>query len=313
MKILYFERNHGNSYSYYNEIKNSLARKNTLYQFSGWDPKVDFNIHISDVLSNCPEKPDAIVFGFGWTDCSDEYPNTVEELENCDIPIFIILNKEYAALEKKLGWIKNVKPVAAFTVHHDYEEYSRITGVPFYQLPFAVNPDVFKEYNDEEYDCDFGFSGVIRPEQRQDWRAKIVERSQEWKDISFSFSQHRHDSLESYARRLNRAKIWLSTTGPADLVGTRYYETMALGTTLIICNRFDRVYDNLFEENKHCVMFETLSELEEKVRYYLKYERERMEIVIEAKKHVLSNHTWSHRAKFLTDVLQNYFIGEKNE
>ena len=30
---------------------------------------------------------------------------------------------------------------------------------------------------------------------------------------------------------------WLSTTGPADLVGTRYFEVMSTGTTLCLCNR----------------------------------------------------------------------------
>ena len=216
----------------------------------------------------------------------------------------IILNKEYAALDKKLQWIKDIRPVAAFTVHHDYEKYSQITQVPFYQVPFAVNENVFKKFEDEEYDCDFGFSGVVRPEQTNDWRAKIIEKSRDWNDINFSFSQHKHDTLESYARRLNRAKAWLSTTGPADLVGTRYYEVAALGTTLLVCNRFDKVYDGIFEEDKHCIMFDSLDELEQKIRHYTNNDKERMRIVDQAKHHVLSKHTWFHRAEKITRILQ---------
>ena len=269
MKILYFERNHGNSFSYYNELKKSLGKQNTLYQFADWSPIGGPEVDILDVVERCPEKPDVILFGFGWTDCSEERPKNVKNLDKCEIPVSIILNKEYSALEKKLDWIKNINPVAAFTVHHNYEKYSEITGVPFYQIPFAVNETIFKRYEKEEYDCDFGFSGVIRPEQTNDWRSKIVERSADWEDINFSFSQHRHDTLQSYAKRLNRAKAWLSTTGPADLVGTRYYEVAALGTTLLVCNRFDQVYDGLFEEDKHCVTFDSLDELEKKIRYYL--------------------------------------------
>tara|TARA_R110000796_G_scaffold72879_2_gene164383 strand:- start:1013 stop:1933 length:921 start_codon:yes stop_codon:yes gene_type:complete len=302
MKILYFERNHGNSFSYYNEIKKALGKQNTLYQFADWSPRGP-EIDIKNVLERCPDKPDIILFGFGWTDCSEEEPNIVKNLNTCDIPVSIILNKEYAALDKKLQWIKNTNPVAAFTVHHDYKKYSEITGVPFYQLPFAVNQTVFKKFEDEDYDCDFGFSGVVRPEQTSDWRSKIVQKSEDWDDINFSFSQHKHDTLESYARRLNRAKTWLSTTGPADLVGTRYYEVAALGTTLLVCNRFDRVYDNIFEEDKHCIMFGSLSELEEKIRYYINNDDKRMKIVKQAKDHVLNNHTWAHRAKKIKDIL----------
>jgi len=305
VKILFFERNHGNSYSYYNEIRNALGRMNTVYQFGKWSPIGGPEIHINDVLSLCPQKPDIILFGFGWTDCSENYPKQVKGLDACKIPVAVILNKEYAALDKKLDWIKKMKPEVAFCVHHDYDEYSKVTGVPFYQIPFAVNPKIFKKYDNEEYDCDFGFSGVIRPEQTEDWRAKIVEKSSQWSDIEFSFSQHRHDSLESYARRLNRSRAWLSTTGPADLVGTRYYEVMALGTTLLVCNRFDRVYDGLFEENKHCVMFSSIEELEEKIKYYLKNPTEMKTIIDNAMKHTLENHTWDHRAEKITKILKD--------
>jgi spore maturation protein CgeB len=305
MKILYFERQHGNSYSYYNEIKSSLGKDCTIYQYPYWSPDGPDKVNIEEVLSRCPEKPDLICFGFGWTDCGENEPKKIEGLSDCDIPVSIILNKEYAALDKKLDWIVKTSPIAAFTVHHDYKLYEEKTGVPFYQIPFAVNPNIFKKY-DEQYDCDFGFSGVIRPEQTNDWRAKIVEKSKDWSDINFSFSQHMHDSLESYARRLNRSKMWLSTTGPADLVGPRYYEIMALGTTLLVCNRLDKVYDGLFEEDKHCVMFDSIEELEEKIRYYLKNQTKRIKIVESAKECVLNNHTWDHRARrMISGITEN--------
>ena len=108
MKILYFERNHGNSYSYYNETRNALARKNTLYQFSDWSPVGGPRLNINNIIQRCPEKPDVILFGFGWTDCSENSPNIVEGLLEVDIPVSVILNKEYAALNKKLNWIRDM-------------------------------------------------------------------------------------------------------------------------------------------------------------------------------------------------------------
>ena len=50
-------------------------------------------------------------------------------------------------------------------------------------------------------------------------------------------------------------------------------------------------------------MFGSLSELEEKIRYYINNDDKRMKIVKQAKDHVLNNHTWAHRAKKIKDIL----------
>jgi|TARA_R110000824_G_scaffold11540_2_gene50355 spore maturation protein CgeB len=305
MKILYLERDHGNSYSYYNEILSSLASQEGvegIIKYSDWYPQDEHPLDIRYVLDRCEEEPDVIVVGFGWTDCSNAHPKPLVGTKEASVPVSIILNKEYAALDKKLSWIRDVDPIAAFTVHHDYKLYEKQTSVPFYQIPFAVNEKVFKNYG-QNYSHDFGFSGVIRPEQANNWRAKILENSKNWDDIKLFFSEHRHDSLESYARRINSTKIWLSTTGPADLVGTRYYEVMACNTTLLACNRAKKVYGGLFEEDKHCIMFDTLQELQDKIHYYINHEDERESMIQRAYDHVLQNHTWNNRGEEMINTL----------
>jgi spore maturation protein CgeB len=112
--------------------------------------------------------------------------------------------------------------------------------------------------------------------------------------------------LESYAKRLNRAKAWLSTTGPADLVGTRYYEVMALGTTLLVCNRFDKVYDGIIEEDEHCIMFSSVEELEKKIKECLQNPDKMKSIIDRAKEHTLKYHTWDNRAEKITKVLEEF-------
>lgn len=305
MKILYLERNHGNSYSYYNEILASLPKQDAVenvFKYSDWHPQDPGSLDIREVIEKCPELPDAIIVGFGWTDCSESRPKPIVGVKESLIPTSIILNKEYSALDKKLSWIQDIDPVAAFTVHHDYKLYEKETGVPFYKIPFAVNETVFKNYG-QNYSHDFGFSGVIRPEQANNWRSKILENSKEWKDIKFFFTEHRHDSLESYAKRINSTKIWLSTTGPANLVGTRYYEVMACNTTLLACNRLKKVYDGLFEEDKHCFMFDTIQELQDKIHYYINNDDERNAMISHAYNHVLENHTWNNRGEEMINIL----------
>ena len=53
-------------------------------------------------------------------------------------------------------------------------------------------------------------------------------------------------------------KIWVSTTGPDWLVGTRYFEVLMSGTTLLLCNRPPKgswTYSGLFRENVHVATF----------------------------------------------------------
>lgn len=96
------------------------------------------------------------------------------------------------------------------------------------------------------YECDLGFTGVVRGEQTANWRFRIWRES--WPRLRARgvrlYSGERggvhvgvaHADLNAseYVRRMRSCKAWLSTTGPADLVGTRYFEVMATGTTLFL-------------------------------------------------------------------------------
>ena len=194
---------------------------------------------------------DAIVMGFGHTDCGDSGP--MSTINDNNIPLFPILNKEYTGLKQKLEWIKNMKPTAALTVHHDTEEYSKITGVPFHRIMWSANENLFKDYG-EDYKFDLFFSGVTRPEQTGNLRERILldmSRISKY-NLSINIRSHRTNYSgtifppEDYAKSLASSKICFITTGPADLVGTRYFEVMAGNRSLILCNRMKTdVYEDL--------------------------------------------------------------------
>ena len=314
--ILFIENSFGNSYGYYHEIIKGLSisdNKNfNIAVFKDFSPETDtvitYNIqHVVDHLRLENYNVDIAIFGFGWTNCGYNTPNNFILNEN--IEKYVILNKEYAGLEKKLDWIKRNNFKGAFTVHHDFKIYQNKTKTPFYHLPFAGNPSLFKNYNpDLEFEYDFGFTGIVRPEQTENWRYKVHNTLSDksiWGDSTkIYFTDHHHDSLEDYAKRICTSKIWFSTTGPADLVGTRYYEVMLTGTTLLACNRFD--YLGLFEEDKHCIMFDSIKELSDKVKFYSdpKNESERMKIVNAAYDLAISRHTWENRGKTIKEVLE---------
>ena len=343
MNILYIEPDYtGNSsYGYYANTVNAISKRCNLKILAGRGYKIS-----TDQIKQSFPEIDLICFGFGWMNVwkdVDHYVETViEGIEDTDIPKAVLLNKEYGGtVGSKLGWIKEVNADLAFTYHHDYELFSKTTGIPFHFLPFAADPEVFKDYGElAKYDigftgglghtdtngwedkCKFGELPSLKP-QGQGWshnlREQVNNLHEEWGDIDFYFSNHHHDSVIGYAKRLNTADMWLSTTGPVDIVGTRYYEVMLTNTTLLVCNRSNEmwcydedcnrkdrninVYEGLFEEDVHYVAFDTLEELREKILFYKNNEPARTKIVNNAYQHALENHTWDKRAdKFLQAV-----------
>lgn len=107
---------------------------------------------------------------------------------------------------------------------------------------------------------------------------------------------------------MNATKICLNTLSPLDLVGCRYYEAMA-SKSLLFCER-SPVYQGLFKDEQHCVMFESdLSDFDDKLFYYLKHEEERQAIVERAYRHVRENHTWDKRVEQFTEAIQSLMPG----
>ena len=320
MKILWFENMvNGEAYRYYWEMLRNLESRNDIdiKIVSNWNAKQYNTFNYKDFNYEA----DLIVFGFGVMN-SGLNMEFMKLNGADDIPRVVMLNKEYGIgtpefnpsrepifLEAKLKWTKEVaKPFVCFSYHHSYKDFEAATGIPFVNLPFGVNETVFYDRK-QDYEWDVAFTGGTgKP--RQQWshghRSMFFDELQgelNSKGLRTLFQPHMRDSSDEYSKKLCRAKIWLSTTGPLDIVGTRYFELMATNTTLLACNRHGQAYDGILEEGKHCIMFDTKEELAEKIDYYLANEDERMKIVNSAHEHALKNHTYNTRAdKFLESI-----------
>ena len=257
-------------------------------------------------------KADYIILGYGHTDSGYGKPSTL--IRNSDVKLFSILNKEYAGLNYKLDWIKEMKPTAALTVHHDIDSYIEYTGVPFHRIMWSANEELFRNYGGE-YESDLFFSGVTRPEQTENLRERILTNMSRLSDykLSLNIRSHRTNysgsifSPEDYAKKLSSSKICFITTGPVNLVGTRYFEVMAGNRSLILCNRMDdTVYGNMLIDGYNCVMFSNEDEFFEKAIYYLENEDERMTIVNTAYKDFIDNQTWNVRSNEIKSIIEGY-------
>lgn len=300
MNILYIENNKKYC-NYYSDIIHYLKKYSNL--------KVIYN-NFQNEITNF--KPDIIIIGFSITDSGINKPNF--SLNNEGIPLYIILNKEYVALNKKLEWIKSLNPKKVFTVHHDFKKYEKICSIPYCRIMWSADHNLFKKY-DELYKYDLFFSGVIRPEQTDNMRFKIYNKLNLLNTYKLLIKAGIFDSKtgkmsgninsfnnNEYAKTINHSKIVLTTTGPADLVGTRYFEIMASSKALILCNKMPKdVYDDIVIDGFNCIMFDDENDFIEKCKYYLEHEDERIKIVNKAYEYFVEKHTWDHKVKYLLE------------
>lgn len=112
------------------------------------------------------------------------------------------------------------------------------------------------------------------------------------------FNFYRHLNLSSYSNLLKNSKAVINTLGPSELIGPRYFETMISGS-ICLCEKSEK-YEELFDQNKHCVFFEKdLKDFNEKVSFATSNSIELKKIINSAYIHVMYNHTYEKRAKDL--------------
>ena len=288
--------------SYYSEIFHALKERFDI-EFKNFVPTKtsDFNSY------------DIAFLGFGHTDCGEGKPQLL--FRDSDVKLFPILNKEYAGLNNKLNWLRQMKPTAVLTVHHDTKNYAEYTGVPFHRIMWSASELQFRNYGGD-YKNDLFFSGVTRPEQFENLRERVLSQLDRLNGDLGNFinvRSHRNNYAgtmfndDEYAKHLSDSKLCLVTTGPADLVGTRFFEIFAAGRSLILCNRLSsEVYEDIAVDGVNCAMFSSEDEFYEKAQYYLDNEEERMKIVNNAQNIFIKKFTWSTRAKEIRNIVGGY-------
>lgn len=105
-----------------------------------------------------------------------------------------------------------------------------------------------------------------------------------------------------YPKFLNLFKVFLSTPGPINIVGTRYFECMAV-KTLLFCPESE-FYNDTFKEGYNCVMFKKdLANFSENLHSILDDDSERNRLINNAYHDTLSKHTYDIRIESVLKTL----------
>ena len=182
-------------------------------------------------------------------------------------------------------------------------------------LPVAVNPDFYRvsslsEKDKEVFSSDVCFIGALYPE-----REKLLSEVKKtganlkifgwpkWKDSPLAENYYGPLSIDSIAKAYYSAKISLNSNLQPQNGGVnlKTFEIPASGGFQISDNQPD--LKNIFKIGEEIETYETISELLDKIKFYLSNEDKRNQIAEAGHKRVLKDHTLSERIKKIIETI----------
>lgn len=252
------------------------------------------------------------------------------------LPLAVVQNKMYAATAReivgdasaKLRWARDAGAIVGFTWLKLADNFTQQSGVPHYRLPFGVDAALYGRHagtleSGPGQPVDVGFTGASNHKYPLREAILGLVRSMNvscylgtWQQTSLrvgSNNSWKALDRDGYVQQIAKTKMWVSTTGPSDIVGTRYFEILASGTTLLLCNQKPGAYEGLFEDGVHAVVFDGMDDLRAKILHYLQDEPARRRIVRAAAALAHKVHSWDARARFITRAFELHVAQHERE
>jgi hypothetical protein len=313
------------TWTYYCDLKDAMARLHDLCVPRGSNTCVNGRRGFS---------PDLVVAGPRYmanVAHSDETLGFDRE-RYAHLPLAVIQNKMYAASTReivgdasaKLRWARAAGAVVGFTwLPTQHVEFTSLSGIPHHRLPFGVDTALYGKHAAERaqggpatYMFDVGFTGASS--HKYPLRQAIIGLIRSlnirsylgtWQQTALKTTHNNSWKAldrDGYVKQISLTKMWVSTTGPSNIVGTRYFEIIGSGTTLLLCNKAPSgVYDGLLQDGVHAVVFDGMDDLRAKILYYTTHETARRAIVDAAFALTQKIHTWDVRARFVTMAIMS--------
>ncbi len=262
---------------------------------------------------------------------SIEYCGKLNFIEHTG-PKVLLLNKEYISLDQKLNFAKKNEFDFVLTSNINYKDYQNRTNLKFVFFPYAISNDfITNDVLKKKYDL--FFSGLIQnqyffnlnkiksnriliqrklfmslfdiPIIKKNFKTKIFWNTYTGiplKDLILKvLGRYKRMPREEYIQKLHESKVVINTLSPDNLIGPRFYETMA-SKAICLCEETD-VINSIFKPMEHYVPLNSPDEILEKLNFCLSDSEKIQKIRDNAFNYVISNHTYDKRAQYVLNLL----------
>jgi hypothetical protein len=267
---------------------------------------------------------DVMYFGPPWGDRAGYLPNhsivDVMETGKLSLDCFVFIEPGCGFFPKGIETLK--VPTACYLVDVHTDIWVRELYAPFFDyiflaqkdyvdhfkklghknvfwLPLACDEDIHGEIKSERiYDVGFVGKPGFNPQHE---RAVILDMlSNNFKMNDFTKFYPKEEITKIYSQ----SKIVVNIPYNND-VNMRLFEALA-GGSLLITKRIPNGQNELFKDGETLVEYTSEEDLQEKVKYYLEHEDERLKIASAGQKLALSQHTYKNRVdQLMATIMQS--------
>jgi spore maturation protein CgeB len=339
MRVLYLTKNIKNykAANYQKEFLNALCKVASVYAYGPGYSHFDEKKTVADIIAlkgpfNC------IFVGHYWlNDSKNEQIDPWQQsgLSKTLIKKFIIINKEYVNLDKKLRWIKKNKFDCVFSHHHNCKIWQSKIKTKFSFLPFAYD-DKYFSFSEKKRKYDLAFSGVLQNSNKNSLQSNIririlnkiyytifdipllkkkkyrhlsifwnsIPRTLLGQIISKIFKTYKFSNKRLYSQIQKNSKIYLNSKSPLNLISPRYFENIASGCLIITEKNND--LKKIIPKFSYNEFSNNLSNFDQVLNKSLNNFKSLKKKRQEAAKIIKRRHTWNVRAKFVLKIITGF-------
>lgn len=170
-------------------------------------------------------------------------------------------------------------------------------------LPFSVDTNLYTRTNEFKQKTNDVFAVFTVRDDTYPNRKYVQKTVNSLIDLKTFTKQVQH---LAYINMINNSKICITSNNKFKSLSIKYYEIMACGS-MLLADRPEDLDELGFIPNKHLVIYENISDLKEKIYYYLSHGKELRYISNQGMEFIRENHNNTIRVKQFTEIIKKEF------
>lgn len=284
-------------------FKNEFGKHHDVVYYGERFPNFDPNLSVPQILEKIGKPFDLILtYEIKWS----RFFKGLDEIT--DIPKAHI-QVDYAKATKQWSgfarhentdkYLKYNKPDLIFVVNNrNVEDMKRNLNIDrVFLLPFSVDVNLYKDLHlkrDIDVMATFSSQPKIYPD-----RVSVLKVLSSMKIKKFT-GRVIH---EEYIKKINQSKIFAHAGNFNKRLNMKYFEVLACNT-LFLTDRPHDFQELGFVDGKHLVLYSGMTDLKNKIKYFLTHEEERRKIAEQGMEFVRKNHSCAVRVQEFTEIVK---------